>query len=185
VTLTGGDTVDAGAVVVAAGCDSAGLGGLPAGILPPVRPVKGHILRLRGPSAAPLLARTVRALVHGRSTYLVPRSGGRLVVGATVEERGFDRTVQAGAVHALLADAREIVPGIDEMELAECAVGLRPATPDGAPAVGWSGLPGLLAATGHFRNGILLAPITGAVVADLLTGGGPGAFAAFGPERFG
>lgn len=186
VTLGSGDRVAAAAVVIAAGCDSGRLPGVPAGALPAVRPVKGHILRLRGPAEPPLLGRTVRALVHGRSVYLVPRQGGSLVVGATVEERGFDRTVQAGPVHALLSDAREVVPGLDDLELVECAAGLRPGSPDDAPVVGWTGVAGLAVATGHFRNGILLAPITASAVADLLAGADPadGPFAAFGPDRF-
>ena len=148
-----------------AGLDDAGL--------PAVRPVKGHILRL-GPGdrpaggAAPLLTRTVRGLVRGRSVYLVPRRDGSLVVGATVEERGVDTTVQAGAVHELLCDARAIVPGIDELELLEAAAGLRPATPDNMPRIGWTGLDGVVAAVGHYRNGILLAPLTAAAVVDLV-----------------
>ena len=83
------------------------------------------------------------------------------MVGATSEERGFDRTVQAGAVHALLDDARTLVPGVDELVLDECVAGLRPGSPDNAPFVGWTAVPRLLAAVGHYRNGILLAPLTG------------------------
>jgi glycine oxidase len=137
---------------------------------PAVRPVKGHILRL-GPAPGartPLLARTVRGLVRGRSVYLVPRPDGSLVVGATVEERGTDTTVQAGAVHELLGDARAIVPGVDELELREAAAGLRPGTPDNMPRIGWSGLDGVVLASGHYRNGILLAPLTAAAVVDLV-----------------
>jgi glycine oxidase len=89
-------------------------------------------------------------------------------VGATVEERGVDSTVQAGAVHELLCDARAIVPGVDELELREAAAGLRPATPDNMPRIGWSGIDNVAVATGHYRNGILLAPLTAAVVVDLL-----------------
>jgi glycine oxidase len=109
--------------------------------------------------------------VHGRSCYLVPRADGSVVVGATVEERGFDRTVQAGAVHALLADARSLVPGVDELELVECIAGLRPGTPDNGPFVGWTAVQGLAVATGHYRNGILLTPITADAVLALLTDG--------------
>ena len=118
--------------------------------------------------APPLLARTVRGLVHGRSVYLVPRRDGSLVVGATVEERGVDTAVQAGAVHELLCDARAIVPGVDELELLEASAGLRPATPDNMPRIGWTGLDGVVAAVGHYRNGILLAPLTAAAVVDLV-----------------
>jgi glycine oxidase len=115
-----------------------------------------------------LLRRTVRALVRGRSIYLVPRPDNTLVVGATMEERGMDITVRAGAVRELLNDARAIVPGIDELELLEAQVGLRPATPDNTPFVGWSALPGVAVACGHFRNGILLAPVAAAAVVALL-----------------
>ena len=170
VALTDGSTLAAGAVVVTAGCESSLVGGLPAGTLPPVRPVKGHVLRLRGSVGSPLLSRTVRGMVEGRSCYLVPRADGSLVIGATVEERGFDTTVSAGAVHALLDDARRLVPGVDELELVECIAGLRPGTPDNGPFVGWSAVDRLAVATGHYRNGILLTPITGEAVAGLLAG---------------
>jgi glycine oxidase len=106
--------------------------------------------------------------VRGRSVYLVPRRDGSLVVGATVEERGEDTAVQAGAVHELLCDARAIVPGIDELTLLEAVAGLRPATPDNRPRIGWTALDGVVVATGHYRNGILLAPLTAAAVVDLL-----------------
>ena len=124
----------------------------------------------QGPADPPLLPRTVRALVHGRSIYLVPRPDGTVVVGATMEERGDDLTVRAGAVHELLSDARAVVPGIDELELLEARTGLRPATPDNTPVVGWTALPGVAVASGHFRNGMLLAPLTSATVVDLFGG---------------
>lgn len=157
-------------VVLAAGVGLPDIAGLGADHRTEVRPVKGHILRL-GPapgSRSPLLRRTVRGLVRGHSVYLVPRADGSVVVGATVEERGLDTTVQAGAVHELLCDARAIVPGIDELELREAAAGLRPGTPDNMPRIGWSGIEDVAVATGHYRNGILLAPLTGVAVADLL-----------------
>lgn len=157
-------------VVLAAGVGLLDIAGLGADHRTEVRPVKGHILRL-GPapgSRSPLLRRTVRGLVRGHSVYLVPRADGSVVVGATVEERGLDTTVQAGAVHELLCDARAIVPGIDELELREAAAGLRPGTPDNMPRIGWSGIEDVAVATGHYRNGILLAPLTGVAVADLL-----------------
>lgn len=158
--------------VLAAGVGLSDIAGFDAAPKPEVRPVKGHILRL-GPSrdgAAPLLRRTVRGLVRGHSVYLVPRRDGSLVVGATVEERGVDTSVQAGAVHELLCDARAIVPGVDELELREAAAGLRPGTPDNMPRIGWSSVDNVLVATGHYRNGILLAPLTATAVADLLAG---------------
>ncbi len=137
--------------------------------MPTIRPVKGHILRLGPAPGAPLLGRTVRALVHGRSIYLVPRPDGTLVVGATMEERGADAAVRAGAVHELLSDARAVVPGIDELELLAAETGLRPATADNTPVIGWTRQPGVAVATGHFRNGFLLAPSTAAGVVDLFS----------------
>jgi glycine oxidase len=172
--LQGGRRLAAEQVLLAAGTGLPAIAGLEEAGLPEVRPVKGHILRLAPPasavSAAPLLPMTVRGLVHGHAVYLVPRPDGSVVVGATVEERGMDTAVQAGAVHELLCDARAIVPGVDELELREASTGLRPATPDNLPCIGWTGLPGVAVATGHFRNGILLAPLTAAAVVDLLGG---------------
>ncbi len=162
----GGSVVLAGTVVAAMGWQTGRLGGVPDGLWPEVRPVKGHILRLRG--RAPIIPRTIRGLVRGRACYLVPRRDYSLVIGATVEEMGDDGRVQAGAVHALLDDARALVPGVDELELVECSVGLRPGTPDNAPYVGWTEVPRLAVATGHYRNGILLAPITAEAIGALV-----------------
>jgi glycine oxidase len=103
--------------------------------------------------------------------YLVPYDRDGVVVGATVEEKGFDATVTAGAVHDLLRDAIEVVPGVSELELVETLSRWRPGTPDNAPLLGASPLPGLVLATGHYRNGVLLAPVTGDAVATLLTEG--------------
>ena len=171
--LTDGRRLGTGCILLAAGTGLSGIAGLDDAGLPPVRPVKGHIVRLgsgpgRDAGPTPFLARTVRGLVHGRSVYLVPRRDGSVVVGATVEERAADTAVRVGAVHELLCDARAIVPGIDELELLEAAVGLRPATPDNTPRIGWTGRDGVMAAVGHYRNGILLAPLTAAAVVDLL-----------------
>ena len=161
-------------VLLAAGTGLPAIAGLTEAGLPEVRPVKGHVLRLgpspTAPAAATLLPMTVRGLVRGRGVYLVPRPDGSVVVGATVEERGMDTSVQAGAVHELLCDARAIVPGLDELVLLEASTGLRPATPDNLPRIGWTAWPGVAVATGHFRNGILLAPLTAAAVADLVGG---------------
>jgi glycine oxidase len=155
------------AVVLAAGCRSASLA--PASLAPvQVRPVKGQILRLTGPTDPPLIGRSVRAIVNGHSLYLVPRASGEIVVGATVEEQGFDRRVTAGAVYELLRDAQRVLPALAELELAESTAGLRPGTPDNLPIVGESGLPGLILATGHGRNGFLLTPITAQIVAGVL-----------------
>jgi len=182
-------------VVLAAGWNSATIAGLPPGVAPPVRPVKGQILRLRsgtgrpgtsGPDGMPgLLARSVRGIVHGSAVYLVPRDSGELVIGATQEELGADTRVTAGGVWELLRDARTIVPGITELELAEAVAGLRPGTPDNAPVLGPSPLPGLVLATGHFRAGVLLAPVTADVIAEYLaTRRLPDLAAAFTPRRF-
>ncbi len=184
VVLDDGSRLEAPRIVLAAGAHSPLVAGIPDHDVPPVRPVKGHVVRLRGSAQAPLLERTVRGLVRGRPCYLVPRGDGELVIGATSEERGFESSVQAGAVHALLDDARTLVPGIDELEFEECAAGLRPGSPDNAPFVGWTGLKGLAVATGHYRNGILLAPLTAQAIAALLEGRPvTGALSAFGPDR--
>jgi glycine oxidase len=131
--------------------------------------VKGHVLRLRG---ARLLERIVRATVLGRSIYLVPRDDGELVVGASVEERGFDLRVQAGEVHRLLDDARRVVPGIDELELGDVSTGLRPGAPDNAPSIELLDEGRTVLACGHHRNGVLLAPLTAELVLALLDGRG-------------
>jgi glycine oxidase len=134
----------------------------------PVRPVKGQILRLRDPAGPGLLRRVVRF----GGGYLVPREDGRYVLGATVEERGFELAPTAGGVFEMLRDARELVPGISELEIEELSVGLRPGTPDNAPAIGRRGPHGLIWATGHYRNGILLAPLTAELVVGLLSDDG-------------
>ena len=166
--LADGTELLAGAVVVAAGWRSGELGGLPAGAVPPVRPVKGQVLRLRGPAEPTLITRSVRGIVRGSSIYLVPRANGDLVVGATQEEMGADTRTTAGGVWELLRDARELVPGITELEFTGAVAGLRPCAPDNAPVLGPSSLPGLVLATGHFRGGVLLAPVTADVIAEFL-----------------
>jgi glycine oxidase len=178
-------------IVLAAGWESAALPGLPPGVAPPVRPVKGQIIRLRmtgGPNAGlppGLLLRTVRGLVRGSSVYLVPRDSGELVIGATQEELGPDTTVTAGGIWELLRDARTLVPGITELELEDVTAGLRPGTPDNAPVLGPSELPGLVLATGHFRAGVLLAPVTADTIATYLRTGTPDPiWAAFRADRF-
>ena len=173
-------------VVLAAGAHSAGLH--PA-LARAIRPVKGEILRLRSrPGTLPPPSRTVRAIVGGRHSYLVPRDGGRLVVGATQREVGFDTDVTAGGVRELLTDAERVLPAIAEYALEETAAGLRPGSPDNLPVIGELE-PGVLTATGHHRNGILLAPITADAILALLRGmpvpveAGPAAPARLQPER--
>ncbi|WP_137159443.1 FAD-dependent oxidoreductase, partial [Blastococcus sp. CCUG 61487] len=180
VRLASGRLVRAGTTVLALGAHSGGLPGAPP---LPVRPVKGQILRLAG--AQGLLEGTVRALVRGRHVYLVPYGADGLIVGATVEDRGFDARVTAGGVHDLLHDAIEVVPEVEELELAETLARWRPGTPDNAPLLGPSSVPGLVLATGHHRNGVLLTPVTAEVTAELITTGTlPEVAAPFTADRF-
>ena len=169
-------------VLVAAGAHSAGLHPALHGL---VRPVKGEILRLAlRPGAFPAPRRTVRALVDGRPVYMVPRADG-LVLGATQSEVGFDTTVTVGGVRDLLRDAERILPGIAEYALVESAAGLRPGSPDNLPLIGAIGPEGLIVATGHHRNGMLLAPVTADAVAALLRGEAvPGPVRVADPARF-
>jgi glycine oxidase len=164
-------------VVIAAGAHSGQLD-VP-GVPIPIRPVKGQLVALRG-AVAP-----TRHNVRGIDGYIVSRSDGRVVVGATMEERGFDRTVTAEAVYQLLRAAFELVPGVLELSFEGAVAGLRPATPDNAPLIGRTQVEGLFLATGHFRNGILLVPITANAVARTLAGEDVGAIAPFSPDRFG
>ncbi|MGD6745971.1 glycine oxidase ThiO [Streptomyces sp. BH106] len=185
--LADGTELAADQVVLAAGSRSGQLAGVPDAVLPPVRPVKGEVLRLTVPKRyAPFLSRTVRAVVRGGHIYLVPRVNGELVVGATSNELGWDTTVTAGGVYELLRDAHELVPGITELPLTETRAGLRPGSPDNAPLLGPTALPGLLLATGHYRNGVLLTPVTGDAMAHVLTTGElPEEARPFTPQRFG
>ena len=171
----------AAATVVAAGAWSGTAAWLPEPARPPVRPVKGQILTLRDSSGRPPADR----IVVSERVYLVPRADGRLVAGATVEELGFDTRVTAGGVHELLREAYRTLPDVAELELERAVAGLRPGTPDNAPVVGPGELEGLVLATGHFRNGILLAPLTATGVAALLCGEDPPAeLAVADPARF-
>ncbi|MFJ9897745.1 glycine oxidase ThiO [Streptomyces sp. NPDC091280] len=181
-----GEVLGAEQVVLAGGSLSGRLAGVPDDVLPPVRPVKGQVLRLTVPERyKPFLSRTVRAVVRGSQVYLVPRENGELVVGATSEELGWDTTVTAGGVYELLRDAHELVPGITELPLTETRAGLRPGSPDNAPLLGPTALPGLLLATGHYRNGVLLTPVTGDALAHALaTGELPDEARPFTPKRF-
>jgi glycine oxidase len=160
----GQDVLLAREVLVAGGAWSGGLRGLPDGAGVNVRPVKGQILRLRDPAGPGLLEGVVRF----EGGYLVPRGDGRYVLGATVEERGFEPNATAGGVYELLRDAHELVPGISELQIEELGVGYRPGTPDNVPIVGRGRLDGLLWATGHHRNGILLAPLTAELLVEEL-----------------
>jgi glycine oxidase len=144
-----------------------------------VRPVKGQSLRLRDPGGAGLVERVVR----WDGGYLAPRGDGRYVLGATSEERGFDTTMTAGGVYELLRDGAELVPGVLELEVEEVLAGLRPGTPDNAPILGRSEVdPRIVWATGHYRNGVLLAPVTADIVVAELAG--EPVEHGFGPGRF-
>src|SRR6202035_1325272 len=168
VTLAGGEQVSATRVVLAAGPWSDRIEGLPAEARVPVRPVKGQILRLRDPGGPGLLEMVVRF----EGGYVVPRAEGRYVLGATVEERGFAPRATVGGVYELLRDAGELLPGLRELEIEELSVGFRPGTPDNAPAIGPGAVDGLIWATGHHRNGILLAPLTAEMVVAAIEGAG-------------
>jgi len=179
------EAIDAAAVVVAAGCWSGAITGLAETVRNVIRPVKGQLLRLRTPGGMPpVLSHTVRATVRGAEVYLVPRADGEVIVGATSQERGYDRDVNAGAVHDLLRDAISVVPVVSELNLAETCAGLRPGTPDNGPVLGPAGPAGLLIATGHYRNGILLSAATADAVVAGLAGRGPAAeWEPFSPRR--
>jgi glycine oxidase len=151
-------------VVLAAGAWSRGIAGLPPDGRPPVRPLKGQMLTLRMDAAAPLISHVVWA----PGAYMVPRRDGRLIVGATVEEKGFDETITAGGVLALLEAAWRAVPAVEELPIEEMCVGHRPGSRDDAPILGRGPLEGLFYATGHHRNGILLAPVTADAMARLI-----------------
>ncbi len=186
VMLENGERVSAEQVVLAAGPWSERIEGLPPGARVPVRPVKGQIVRLRDPAGPGLLRRVVR--FHGG--YVVPREDGRYILGATVEERGFELAPTAGGVYEMLRDAHELIPGISELEIEELSVGLRPGTPDNAPAIGPGAVAGLIWATGHYRNGILLAPLTAELVVSALAAAnapapaGDPLLSACAPDRF-
>ena len=168
-------------VVIAAGAWSRDLPGLPDHVRPPVRPVKGQMLALQMDPAAPLIDH----VVWGPDIYLVPRSDGRLICGATVEEMGFDTTLTGGGLFDVLRHTWEVLPGIYDLPFVESWAGLRPTSRDDAPILGESGVAGLVFATGHHRNGILLGPLTARSVAELvLTGATPAAIRGFGIDRF-
>jgi len=172
VVLADGTRIDAERVVLAAGAWSSRR--LAKRL--PIVPVKGQTLRLRGPLPA-------TRIIRSEHVYVVPRASGETVIGATIEDAGFDTTTTDAATELLLGQARRAVPAVDELELVEAVASLRPATPDDGPLIGeWEGL---LVAGGHYRNGILLAPITADAVAAMLAGEAPPAETEpFDPRRF-
>ena len=172
-TATGED-LRAEHVVLASGAWSGAADWLPEEARPPVRPVKGQVLELRSREAEP----PVLHILASERVYLVPRADGRLIVGATVEELGYDTAVTAGGIHELLREAYRLLPDVAEMELVGATAGLRPGTPNNLPIVGKGAIDGLILATGHFRNGILLAPQAAQAVADLVCGNRRSSFVA-------
>jgi glycine oxidase len=182
VVLADGVQIAADVVVLAAGAWSRSIAGIPAELRPPVRPIKGQMLALRMDTAAPLLNHVVWA----PGAYLVPRRDGRLLVGATVEEKGFDTSLTAGGVLTLLEAAWRAVPAVEELPIEEMWVGHRPGSRDDAPILGAGPIEGLIYATGHHRNGILLTPVTADAIARLvLDAEAEPAIRPFGIERFG
>ncbi len=187
VASVGGDDAEreaiaATTVLVAAGAWSAEGDLVTEASAPPVRPVKGQLLELRVRRG---YRPPARHIVRSPRCYLVTRGDGRVVLGATQEEQGFDTAVTADGVYRLLEAAWEVLPDVGELELVRTRAGLRPGTPDNSPTVGGGDLEGLVWATGHYRNGVMLAPFTARAIAELLTGGElPRAFAPFHPGRF-
>jgi len=177
--VANGNTHEADVVIVAAGAWSAHIGGIPESCVPPVRPVKGQIVELRMDPDNP-----VTRVVRAPDVYILPKGDGRLLLGATQEEMGFDFTVTAGPVMRLIERAWEAMPLVYELELENVGVGLRPGSRDNLPVIGQTELPGLVMATGHFRHGILLAPLTADLVAQGLRDGFASQRAAFSPARF-
>ena len=166
VRTAAGEELRAESTVLAMGAWSGRAEWLPEHARPAVRPVKGQIVELRSRDGEPPCER----IIASERVYLVPRPDGRLIVGATSEEQGFDTAVTAGGVHELLREAYRLLPDVAEMELVESLAGLRPGTPDNLPLIGPGAIEGLVLATGHYRNGILLAPLTAAAIASLLAG---------------
>ena len=180
VRTTNSEQVVGGRIVVAAGVWSRELDGLTPDATPPVRPVKGQMIQLRRKRPFDL-----QHVVRGPEAYLAPKSNGRVVLGATSEEMGFDTTVTAGGLYDLLEGGWEVVPGIRDLPVDETWAGLRPASRDHAPLLGETAAPGIIMATGHYRHGILLTPITAEEIARLIrTGETSGWLKPFSPLRF-
>lgn len=175
-----GEPVSADVVVLAAGAWSRQIDGIEPDLLPPVRPIKGQIIELAVEPPFDL-----HYVIRGPKAYLAPKRDGRIIVGATAEEKGFDTRVTAGGIYSILEGAWRIVPGIYDLPVLETRAGLRPGTRDNDPIVGWSELPGVYYATGHYRHGILHAVITAEEVAlEIGTGTESSWLAHFRPNRF-
>jgi len=170
--IANGEKISSDYVVLAAGAWSRQIEGIPEKAKPPVRPVKGQMLSLKMPENSCLLTHVVWGPMRTWGmVYLVPKIGNRIIVGATVEETGFDKTVTAGGLMNLLRGAWELLPTIYDLPVEEIWAGLRPGSPDDAPVIGPTGIHGLLLATGHYRNGILLAPITAEAISYYIVEG--------------
>ena len=167
-----GNLEEADVIVLAAGCWSSDINGLPKAVQPPVRPVKGQMLALQMEEGI-VLEKVIRAprAKYPTDVYLVPKDDGRLVIGATSEEMGFDTRLTAGGLFELLRGTWEAVPGIYDLPVIETWAGLRPGSRDNAPILGETGVENLIMATGHYRNGILLTPITAREIAALILTG--------------
>ena len=193
VALADGSTVTAGEVIVANGLAASNLHGLPDWLNLSLRPVYGDIVRLRVPEhLQPLLTATIRGVVRGNPVYIVPRSDGTVVLGATSREDG-SAAVSAGGVHQLLRDGQVLVPAVAELELMETTARARPGTPDNAPLLGrvsydseqfGDDIAGLIIATGFFRHGVLLTPIAAQICLQLLDGTPDARWNRFRPDRF-
>lgn len=190
VLLEGGRQIRAQEVVLANGMGASGIGGLPKTLVLPLRPVHGDVLRLRVPDhLRPLTTATLRGIVRGLPVYVVPRTDGTVVIGATSREDG-SAGVSAGGVHQLLRDAQVLLPAVAELEILEVTARARPGTPDNAPLLGrvagveGADIRGLLIATGFFRHGVLLTPIAAHIVTELLAGRSAPGWARFRPDRF-
>ena len=162
VVLSNGEQIAARHTIVAAGCFSSRIAG--AEEFAPVRPAKGQMVSLRNQAVK------IERVLWSERIYLVPRNDGRILAGATVEHVGFDKTVTAAGIHANLDAAIELVPALAAARVEEAWAGLRPDTPDHLPIIGSTDLDGLLIATGHFRSGVLLTPITAKFIGDCVAG---------------
>jgi glycine oxidase len=175
--IAGGERIAAKFVIIAAGAYSGGIDWLVR--YAPTRPVRGQMLALRSTGL------TLRRVVRSDSGYLVPRRDGRIIAGSTLENVGFDKHVTPRGICKILEAALELAPGLASAEIIETWAGLRPGTPDNLPILGPTDIEGLLVATGHYRNGILLAPVTAKLLRLwILTGRVPVETAAFSPLRF-
>ncbi|MFP3190784.1 MAG: glycine oxidase ThiO [Thermoproteota archaeon] len=162
--VANGERHEFDAVILAAGAWSNQIEGLPKDSLPPVRPVKGQALAIQSDPKNPI----IRHVIWGADAYMVPRNDGKIIIGATVEEKGFDSSITVGAIYNLLKAAWEMVPIVYELPIVEMWCGFRPGSRDDAPILGPTDIEGLILATGHFRNGILLAPITAYSISEYI-----------------